>query len=134
MVELDARAFAELPRGQSPNVLGVVTSVDFSELWENHKFDGTRWHSNFPRNIHIALVRPVKTTWSTSLIEKVTEMPTVQLLNVDDFEIPDDYRKSDRGLKNVVSPVECDRSMMSFGSTDRKEVSKWVLENIVDPK
>jgi hypothetical protein len=61
-------------------------------------------------------------------------MPNVNLLNTDDHEVHAKYSRSDRGLKSIVSPVVCGRDMMSFESTGTKAVSKWVLENIVDPK
>ena len=68
------------------------------------------------------------------MIENVTEFPNINLLNTDDHEVHAKYNRSDRGLKGIASPVICGRDMMSLGSTDEKAVSKWVLENIVDPK
>jgi hypothetical protein len=68
------------------------------------------------------------------LVERVTEMPNVTLLNTDDHDIHTEYQRGNRGLKHIISPVECDHSMMSHDSIDEKAVSKWVLNNIVDPK
>ena len=68
------------------------------------------------------------------MIENVTEFPNINLLNTDNHEVHAKYNRSNRGLKGVTSPVVCGRDMMSHDSTDEKAVSKWVLENIVDPK
>ena len=133
LVEVDTREWSN-HGGPEARALGVVTSIDFSEIQERHKYDGGQWFGNFPRNINISLVKPIKSTWSDKLIENVTEMPNVNLLNTDDHEIHDRLSRTDRGLKGVTSPVTCGRDMMSFASTDEKAVSKWVLENIVDPK
>jgi len=133
LVEVDTREWTN-EGGSEKMALGVVTSIDFSEIQERHKYDGLQWFSNFPRNINISLVKPVKSSWSDRMIENVTEFPNINLLNTDDHEIHVKFNRSDRGLKGVASPVICGRDMMSFASTDEKAVSKWVLENIVDPK
>ena len=133
LVEVDTREWSS-SGGPTTPALGVVTSINFSEIYEQHKYDGGQWFSAFPRNINISLVKPVKSAWSDKMIEKVTEMPNVNLLNTDEHEIHARFNRSDRGLKGVTSPVVCGRDMMSLSSTDRKQVSKWVLENIVDPK
>ena len=133
LVEVDTREWTN-EGGSEKMALGVVTSIDFSEIQERHKYDGSQWFSSFPRNINISLVKPVKSAWSDKMIESVTEYPNINLLNTDDHEVHAKYNRSDRGLKGVASPVICGRDMMSFKSTDEKAVSKWVLENIVDPK
>jgi hypothetical protein len=133
LVEVDTREWTN-NGGPAAMALGVVTSIDFSEIQECHKYDGGQWFSNFPRNINISLVKPVKSSWNDRLIESVTEMPSVSLLNTDDHEVHSKFSRSDRGLKAVASPVICGRDMMSLKSTNEKVVSKWVLENIVDPK
>jgi hypothetical protein len=133
LVQVDTREWTN-DGGPEAMALGVVTSIDFSEIQERHKYDGSQWFSNFPRNISISLVKPVKSSWSDKLIENITDMPSVNLLNTDEREIHGSYSRKDRGIKGVISPVVCGRDMMSLGSTDEKAVSKWVLENIVDPK
>ncbi len=133
LVEVDTREWSNSGGPETP-ALGVVTSIDFSEVREQHKYDGGQWFHAFPRNINISLVKPVKSAWSDKMIENVTEMPNVNLLNTDEHEIHARFNRSDRGLKGVVSPVVCGRDMMSHDSIDEKAVSKWVLENIVDPK
>jgi hypothetical protein len=133
LVEIDTREWTS-NGGQEAIALGVVTSIDFSEIRECHKYDGGQWFSSFPRNINISLVKPVKSSWSDRLIENVTDMPNINLLNTDEHEIHSGYNRKDRGLKGIASPVECDHGMMSFESIDEKAVSKWVLENLVDPK
>ena len=133
LVEVDTREWSN-EGGSEKMALGVVTSIDFSEIQERHKYDGSQWFSSFPRNINISLVKPVKSSWGDRMIENVTEFPNINLLNTDDHEVHAKYNRSDRGLKAVASPVVCGRDMMSFKSTDEKAVSKWVLENIVDPK
>ena len=133
LVEVDTREWTD-ERDSEKMALGVITSIDFSEIEERHKYDGGQWFHAFPRNINISLVKPVKSVWGDKMIEKVTEMPNVNLLNTDEHEIHARFSRGDRGLKGVASPVVCGRDMMSLSSTDRKQVSKWVLENIVDPK
>jgi len=133
LVEVDTREWTN-NGGAEAVALGVVTSIDFSEIQERHKYDGSQWFSSFPRNINISLVKPVKSAWGDRMIENVTEYPNINLLNTDDHEVHAKYNRSDRGLKGVASPVTCGRDIMSFKSTDEKAVSKWVLENIVDPK
>ena len=133
LVEVDTREWTN-DSGPEAMVLGVVTSIDFSEIQERHKYDGSQWFSNFPRNINISLVKPVKSAWGDKMIEKVTEMPNVNLLDTDDHGVRTSFSRSDRGLKSIPSPVISGRDMMSFEATDEKSVSKWVLENIVDPK
>ena len=132
LVEIDIREWSnDAPGGFA---LGIVTSIDFSEIREQHKYDGSRWFSGSPRNINISLVKPVKSSWGDRLIEKVTDMPSVDLLNTDGHDIHSSYNRRDRGLKGIASPVVCGRDMMSHDSIDEKAVSKWLLENIVDPK
>ena len=133
LVAVDAREWSN-NNADDQNALAVVTSVDFSEVRDHSKYDGTRWGTNAPRMFNLSLVRPVKSNWNDRLIERVSEMPNVALLNTDNLDIHPEYKRTDRGLKHIVSPFECDRSMMSPESIDEKAVSKWVLENIVDPK
>jgi hypothetical protein len=133
LIEVDTREWSD-NGGPEALALGIVTSIDFSEIRECHKYDGGRYFGNFPRNINISLVKPVKSAWSDRLVENVTEMPNINLLNTDEHEVHEGFSRKDRGIKTVASPVACGRDMMSYGSTDRKAVSKWVLENIVDPK
>ncbi len=133
LVAVDNREWANQAEGDE-NALAIVTSIDFSELRESHKYDGTRWGTSSPRMLHLSLVQPVKSNWNNKLIERVTEMANVTLLNTDDHDIHTEYQRGNRGLKYIISPVECDRSMMSHDSIDEKAVSKWVLNNIVDPK
>ena len=132
LVEVDPREWTN--DAKESRALGVVTSIDFSEIREHHKYDGTQWFSGFPRNIKISLVKPIKSTWDDRMIEHVTDMPNVELLNTDGHEIHSGYNRRDRGLKGVASPVVCGRDMMSAESTDVKAVSKWVTNIIVDPK
>jgi hypothetical protein len=133
LVEVDTREWTN-EGGPEKMALGVVTSIDFSDIQESHKYDGSQWFSCFPRNINISLVKPLKSSWSDQMIENVTEFPNVDLLNTDGHEVHAKYNRSDRGLKGVASPAQCSHDMMSFASTDEKAVSKWVLNNIVDPK
>jgi len=133
LVEIDTREWTN-DSGPEAMALGVVTSIDFSDIQEGHKYNGGQWFSNFPRNINISLVKPVKSAWGEKMIERVTEMPNVNLLDTDDHGVHASFSRSDRGLKGISSPVVCGRDMMSFESTDEKAVSKWVLNNIVDPK
>ena len=133
LVEVDTREWTN-EGGPEQVALGVVTSIDFSEIQNRHKYDGSQWFGNFPRNINISLVKPVKSAWGENMIEKVTEFPNVNLLNTENLDVHARFNRSDRGLKGVSSPVVCGRDMMSFESTDEKSVSKWVLNNIVDPK
>tara|TARA_R110000751_G_scaffold118293_4_gene218655 strand:- start:969 stop:1766 length:798 start_codon:yes stop_codon:yes gene_type:complete len=133
LVEVDTREWTN-DRGPERMALAVVTSIDFSEIQERHKYDGGQWFSNFPRNIKISLVKPVKSSWNDNVIEHITDFPNVDLLNVDDHEVHAEYSRRDRGLKGVASPVVCGRDMMGFKATDKKTVEKWVLNNIVDPK
>jgi len=132
LVEVDPREWTNDAVGD--RALGVVTSIDFSEIREQHKYDGTQWFSGFPRNIYISLVKPVKSSWQDRLIEEVKDMPSVDLLNTDGHDVHAGYNRRHRGLKGVVSPVVCGRDMMSHDSIDEKAVRKWVLNNIVDPK
>jgi len=133
LVAVDSREWTNQATGDE-NALAIVTSIDFSELRESHKYDGTRWGTSSPRMLRLSLVRPVMSNWNNKLIERVTEMANVTLLNTDDHDIHTEYQRGNRGLKYIISPVECDRSMMSPDSIDEKAVSKWVLNNIVDPK
>jgi hypothetical protein len=133
LVAVDAREWTN-DHTTDQNALAIVTRIDFSELRDNHKYDGTRWGTSSPRMLHLSLVQPVKSSWNDRLIERVTEMPNVTLLNTDDHDIHTEYQRGNRGLKHIISKVECDRSMMSADSIDEKSVSKWVLNNIVDPK
>ena len=133
LVEVDTREWTN-DGGPEAMALGVVTSIDFSEIRAEHKYDGGQWFSCFPRNISISLVKPIKSAWNDQMIESVRDMPNVNLLNTDSHEIHERLSRKDRGLKGVVSPAECGHSMMSPESIDERAVSKWVLENIVDPK
>ena len=132
LVAVDSREWSNSAQGDK-QALAVVTSIDFSQVRDAHKYDGTRWSTSAPRMLRLSLVRPVKSAWNNTLVERVNEMPNVTLLNTDNHDIHLQYN-SDRGLKYIVSPVECDHGMMSADSIDEKAVSKWVLENIVDPK
>ena len=133
LVAVDAREWTNSNTADQ-YALAIVTKIDFSELRDCHKYDGTRWGTSSPRMLHLSLVQPVKSAWSNTLVERVTEMANVTLLNTDNHDIHTEYQRGNRGLKHIVSPVQCDRSMMSPDSIDEKAVSKWVLENIVDPK
>ena len=133
LVAVDTREWTNTNTADQ-NALAIVTRIDFSELRDHHNYDGTRWGTSSPRMLHLSLVKPVKSSWSNTLVERVTEMANVTLLNTDNHDIHTEYQRGNRGIKYIVSPVECDRSMMSADSIDEEAVSKWVLNNIVDPK
>ena len=133
LVAVDSREWTNDHTGDQ-SALAVVTSIDFSEVRDHSKYDGSQWGSSAPRMLRLSLVRPVKSNWNNRLVERVNEMPNVTLLNTDNLDIHPKYQRTDRGLKHIISPVQCDRSMMSPDSIDEKAVSKWVLNNIVDPK
>jgi hypothetical protein len=131
LVEVDLREWSGAHTDQP--ALAVVTSVDFSEIRESHKYDGTRWSNPSPRMIKMSLVRPVENRWHDGLIDHVSDIAHASLLNTDNHEIHGKYN-TNRGVRSVVSPVVCGRDMMSAESTDVKAVTKWVTNNIVDPK
>ncbi len=121
--------------GQSETSLAIVTSIDFGKVFTAHKYDGSRYHYNYPRYINAKLVQPIESRWSGKMIEEVCEIPTIEFLNTDDLEIPENFqRKKDRGMISVASPVLCGRDIMCQSSVDPKILRKVVLENIVDPK
>ena len=114
--------------------MAIVTSVDFSEVRENCKYDGTRWLKASLRMINATLVKPVKSSWYGGMISQISISPNVQLLNTDNLEVHKEFRNSSTTMDSVASAVDASTEMMSFESSDRKTVSKWVLNNIVDPK
>ena len=114
--------------------MAIVTSVDFSKVRESCKYDGTRYLKSSIRMINATLVKPVKSSWHSSMISQISISPNVQLLNTDNLEVDKEFRNSTTTMDSVASAVDASTEMMSFGSSDRKTVSKWVLNNIVDPK
>ena len=131
LVEVDVREHTGVYGEQ--RALAVVTSIDFSQIRESHKYDGSRWPSPSPRMIKMTLVRPVENRWHDGIVDCVSDVAYAGLLNTDNHEIHSEYN-TERGIRNVVSPVVCGRDMMSAKSTDVKAVTKWVTNNIVDPR
>tara|TARA_Y100000310_G_scaffold342748_1_gene447240 strand:- start:2856 stop:3308 length:453 start_codon:yes stop_codon:yes gene_type:complete len=115
--------------------LAIVTSIDFEKVFTAHRYDGTRYHYNYPKYINVKLVQPVESRWSGKMIEDACEIPAIEFLNTDNHEISETFQhKKDRGIVSIVSPVLCDRDIMRKTAIDPKILSKIVLENIVDPK
>ena len=135
LIYINVEEHVRTDSGQSEASLAIVTSIDFGKVFTAHKYDGSRYHYNYPRYINAKLVQPIESRWSGKMIEEVCEIPAIEFLNTDNHEISENFQhKKDRGMISVASPVLCGRDIMCQSSVNPEILRKVVLENIVDPK
>ena len=116
-------------------VLGVVKSVDFKEIQQNHVYDGGSWAPMHNHNVTVKLLQPIKDYWGTEYDEVNVSMP-ISVLNLDGHELHHGFVASMRDrdhLSTLVSSSECSKKSFNSDDFDTELVSKWVLKNIVDP-
>jgi hypothetical protein len=119
-----------------PNgVLGVVTSISLKDIYHANVYDGGQWGPSYKQNVKVKLLHTVKDYWGSEYDEVKALMPS-QVINIDNHEMHEGCIASMRDRENyisVVSPIDCDENSFDSNDFDNKLVSKWVLENIVDP-
>tara|TARA_B100000287_G_scaffold13730_1_gene13909 strand:+ start:31851 stop:32642 length:792 start_codon:yes stop_codon:yes gene_type:complete len=117
-------------------VLGVITSVSLKEVYHANVYDGSQWAPSYKHNVRVKLLQTCKDWYGTEYDEVSALMP-IEAFNIDNHELHERYiaaMKDKDNLTTVVSPIGCDESAFDSNDFDDKLVSKWVVENIVDPR
>ncbi len=116
-------------------VLGVITSVCLKGVYHANVYDGGQWGPSYKHNVRVKLLQTCKDWYGTEFDEVNALMP-MEAFNIDNHEPHERFiaQMKDRdNYTTVVSPVDCDENSFDSNDFDDKLVSKWVLENIVDP-
>ena len=116
-------------------VLGVVTSISLKNIYHGNVYDGGQWAPSYKQNVKVKLLKTCKDWYGTEYDEVEANMPT-EVFNIDNHEMHKSFLTTMRDRANhttVVSPIDCDENSFNSSDFDDKLVSKWVLENIVDP-
>ena len=116
-------------------VLGVVSSISLKNIYHGNVYDGGQWAPSYKQNVKVKLLQTCKDWYGTEYDEVEANMPT-EVFNIDNHEMHKSFLATMRDRANhttVVSPIDCDENSFNSSDFDDKLVSKWVLENIVDP-
>jgi len=116
-------------------VLGVIASVSLKDMYHANIYDGGQWAPSYKHNVRVKLLHSVRDYWGTEYDEVNALMP-MEAFNLDNHEPHERFLSAMRDRDNyttIVSPIDCDESAFDSNDFDDKLVSKWVIENIVDP-
>ena len=121
------------PPSGGDSVLAVVTHVNFDELRPNAKVTRTSYFDTH-RGISFQYVVPVSDRWGGKY-EKGSCYMNQDYLNIDDIPESEWYRNPNNAEAQLLSGVEVSEdALLPESAIDAKQVSKWITDNIVDPK
>jgi hypothetical protein len=121
------------PRERSASVLAIVTKVDFEAIEPSHKPKKDEYFIGH-RGIEYQYIVPMEDRWGGKYTTGTCYTP-MKYLNIDD--IPEDqwYRNPANETSKLLSGAAVSEDqLLSTGVLDEKQVSKWIIAHVVDPK
>ncbi len=118
--------------GEEPR-LAVVTNINFVQLTTRCKVSKDDYF-NGHNGVGYQYLVPFEDTWGYSYADGECYLP-VNYTNVDDIPVSEWYRNPSNNAAELLSGVDISEdSLLTEETIDRKQVSKWVADNIVDPR
>jgi hypothetical protein len=118
--------------GEEPR-LAVVTHINFMELTTRCKVSPNDYF-NGHNGVGYQYLVPFEDTWGGSYTNGECYLP-VNYTNVDNIPVSEWYRNPSNNAAELLSGVDISEdSLLTEEAIDRKHVSKWVANNIVDPR
>ena len=114
-------------------VLAIVTTVDFANIYPAHK-PSKEEYFNGHRGIYYQYVVPMDDRYGSKWTTGTCYIP-LKYMNIDDIPEHQWYRNPANPTAELLSGAEMSEDqLLSAGSIDEKQVSKWIADHIVDPK
>jgi len=121
------------PRHGDVDVLAIVTTVDFVNIAPSHKPNKEEYF-NGHRGIYYQYVVPMDDRWGGKHITGTCYIP-LKYMNVDDIPNHQWYCNPANPTAELLSGAEMSEDqLLSAESIDEKQVSKWIVNHIVDPR
>ena len=120
-------------QGRDP-VMAVVTEVRFDDIRKSH-VPSRDDYFNGAHGIRFQYLVPKQDRWGGSPQTQGGCYFPVQYLNIDDIPEDEWYRVPSNDSCQLISPVSVSEdNLLTEHTIGVKAVTKWVIENIVDPK
>ena len=120
-------------QGQDP-VMAVVTEVRFDDIRKSHVPTRDDYFQG-AHGIRFQYLVPQEDRWSDTPKTQGSCYFPVNFLNVDDIPRDEWYRNPSNDSCELISPVSVSEdNLLTEHTIGKKEVEKWVIDNIVDPK
>lgn len=114
--------------------LAIVTGISLGELVPQHKVQHDGYFYGM-EGVRFQFVSPVKDSWSNKDVFHGSCMIPLEYCNVDGLDKEEWYRTPSGRFPNLLSCVEItEDQLLPPEVISEKAVSRYVLENIVDPK
>ena len=121
------------PRSSGTSVLAVVTGVEFGSLVDSAKVKKGNYFQGH-RGVNFQYVVPIDDSWGGAY-KNGSCYTNLKYLNIDDIPESDWYRTPNNSEATLLSGVEMSEDqLLSEDVLDLKKVSKWITDNVVDPK
>jgi hypothetical protein len=121
------------PRRNNVDVLAIVTTVDFVNIAPSHK-PSKEEYFNGHRGVYYQYVVPMDDRWGGKHTTGTCYIP-LKYMNIDDIPEEQWYRRPGNPTAEMLSGVEMSEDqLLSAGSIEEKQVSKWVTNYVVDPR
>ena len=118
-------------RGQTS--LAVITKVHLDNMRPDQKVSSTEYF-NGHRGIEYQYVIPMKDRWGSSYQHGSCYVP-LEYMNTDDLPAHEWYRDPNNPTTVLLSGVVMSEDiLLPSSAVDKKQVSKWITDNVVDPK
>ncbi len=115
--------------------LAVVTKVDFTDLTNRHVVRKDEYFYGLSA-VYFNYVVPQEDNWSNTPRTAGSCYVPLEYMNIDDIHENEWYRTPENRTCTLLSSVDVSEDDLltekSYGDT--KEVEKWVLDNLVDPR
>ena len=119
--------------GSSAHVLAIVTDIGLDRVETSMKVSKDNYF-NVASGVQFTYVTPVTDSWGTTHTNGVGYID-LTYMNVDDVCESEWYRNQDSRSARLVSGVDASEQQVAGpGALDQKQVSKWVADNIIDPR
>ena len=120
--------------GSDQQVLAVVTSVNFEEIRPQFKVTSDSYYDTY-RGINYQYVTPMKDDWSGGTYKNGSCYFKMEYFNIDGVPKQDWYRHPRNVEPTLLSGIAVSEDqLLSEDVLDQKKVSKWITDNVVDPR
>ncbi len=120
--------------GSEQQVLAVVTSVNFEEIRPQFRVTKDSYFDTY-RGIKFQYVAPIKDDWSGGTYTNGTCYFKMEYFNIDDIPKQDWYREPRNVVPTLLSGLAISEDqLLSEDVLDVKKVTKWITDNVVDPR